>query len=170
MRQVTLAHAPHATVADLYDDCVAAAMDDLMVRHGAPAWDEAAFEVLLAAVGGDLVDEAVAVGTAVGRILTEVGDVERRLDQASSPALAPTVADVRRQLDGLLYPGFVQAAGVGRLSDLARYLLAVDRRLEKAVADPRRDQQLAARVHAVERAYDRLLDSCPPGPVPEPVA
>jgi ATP-dependent helicase HrpA len=41
------------------------------------------------------------------------------------------VADLTAQLDALVGPGFVTAAGAARLGDLARYLEAMERRIEQ---------------------------------------
>jgi ATP-dependent helicase HrpA len=64
---------------------------------------------------------------------------------------AAAVADMRAQLSGLIYLGFISQAGVRRLADLVRYLRAIGHRLEKAPADVGRD---AGRMEIVQRVTD----------------
>jgi ATP-dependent helicase HrpA len=79
---------------------------------------------------------------------------------AARQRLAPTTADVRAQLDGLLRPGFVADTGLARLPHLQRYLRAMLQRLDKAATNPR-EAQLQEQVDAVETAYADLLDDLP---------
>ena len=59
--------------------------------------------------------------------------------------LADARRDVTAQVNALISPGFVTAAGTARLGDLARYLQAVELRIDKLRADPARDAQWTAR-------------------------
>ena len=58
-------------MADLLDDCVAAAVDALVDRHGL-VWDEAAFDALAAAVRAGLADTTRLVVHDVVRVLGAV--------------------------------------------------------------------------------------------------
>jgi ATP-dependent helicase HrpA len=159
--KLVLARSPYGNSAELLGDCITAAVDQLMADHGGPAWDESEFDTLRAAVGAGLVDTAVYVATVVGGILVVANGIEERLDDMTAAALLPAVADMSRQLSGLVFPGFVGAAGVRRLGDVLRYLEAMERRLEKLVRGTRRDQELMGRVLALEEEYRHLRDSRP---------
>ncbi|MGH9094626.1 MAG: DUF3418 domain-containing protein, partial [Acidimicrobiales bacterium] len=74
-------------------------------------------------------------------------------------ALEPSLTDIRRELAGLVYPGFVTATGASRLRDLVRYLRAVSRRLERLPGDVRRDQQRMLAVLRLQRAWRDLPPS-----------
>ena len=78
------------------------------------------------------------------------------------PAQADAVADVRAQLDRLLPSGFVAAAGRARLTDLARYLTAIHRRLERLPHSIQADRERMVCVHTVQDAYRELVRSLPP--------
>jgi ATP-dependent helicase HrpA len=65
-----------------------------------------------------------------------------------------------------VYRGFVTDTGFGRLDDVARYLAAVERRLERLPRDPARDRLHTATVDRVRQAYRELLDAGPPGTPP----
>jgi ATP-dependent helicase HrpA len=159
--KLVLAQRPYGGAAELLADCVTAAVDQLMADHGGPAWDEAGFEALREAVEAGVVDTAVYVATVVGGILVVASGIERRLDAMTAAPLRPAVADMRRQLRGLVFPGFVGAAGVRRLGDVLRYLQAMERRLEKLAQGTRRDSELMARVQALEADHQRLREALP---------
>jgi ATP-dependent helicase HrpA len=80
-----------------------------------------------------------------------------------TPAQAEAIADVRAQLGRLLPKGFVSATGAARLADLARYLTAVGRRLDRLPQGVAADRERMQRVHAVQEAYDELLQALSPG-------
>lgn len=64
-------------------------------------------------------------------------------------------------MQGLVHPGFVSQAGLGRLPDLERYLRAMLRRLDVAPSDPAKDAQRMAVVHEIEDAYLDRVESLP---------
>jgi ATP-dependent helicase HrpA len=76
---------------------------------------------------------------------------------------------MRRQLRGLVFPGFVGDAGVRRLGDVLRYLEAMERRLDKLAHGTRRDQELMGRVQQLEAEYEDLCDARPRSPEVEAV-
>ena len=58
--------------------------------------------------------------------------------------------------------GFVAAAGAARMGDLARYLTAISRRLERLPHAIGADHERMARIAAVQDAYDELLQAISP--------
>jgi len=155
--KLAMSRHPYPSAAALLDDCAACAADQVIAEAGGPAWDAEGFAGLLAAARSALAVNAVGVVGAVARALAEAHAAEAGLDRAASPALAPAIADMRAQLSGLIYPGFVAETGAQRLPDLLRYLRAISRRLEKAPLDPGRDAGLMAIVHRVTDAYQRAV-------------
>jgi ATP-dependent helicase HrpA len=168
--KLALSRSPHGSVQALFDDCVTAAADRLILARGGPAWDEEGFTKLFDAVRADLVDLTVRTVDAVRHVLAAWQACERRLRTVNSPALLANVADVREQLAALVRPGFVTAAGVRRLPDLVRYLVAVDRRLTQMPAGAQRDTARMEKVREIQAEYAELLAAQPAGrPVPEAV-
>ena len=82
-------------------------------------------------------------------------------DQPST-AQADAFADVRAQLDRLLPRGFVTATGRARLADVTRYLTAIRRRLDRLPHGIQADRERMHRVHAVQEAYDELVQALSP--------
>jgi ATP-dependent helicase HrpA len=60
---------------------------------------------------------------------------------------------MRAQLTGLIYPGFVTATGYRQLAHLARYLQAMERRLDKLPENPARDAANMRVAQRAEQAY-----------------
>jgi ATP-dependent helicase HrpA len=154
--KLALASAPFATVAEVVDDVVAAALDEVLADAGGPAWDEVGFAALQADVRKRLVPRAVEVAVGAGRVLAAARDVERRLSSLTAAALQPAATDISVQVARLVHPGFVSAAGTARLADVERYLAAVSVRLDKLARDPHRDRRLMQQVEGVEAAYERV--------------
>ena len=119
-------------------------------------------------VRAELGDTVVDVVVKVERILTAARGVEATLAGLGGAALEPALTDVRAQLDGLVYRGFVTASGWERLPDVLRYLRAIERRLEKLQADPLRDRRRMRPIEDVQDAYQERLDALPPGRPPDP--
>ncbi|MYR45709.1 DUF3418 domain-containing protein, partial [Streptomyces sp. SID5910] len=154
----------------LFDDCAMAAADKLIADFGGPAWDEESYRKLYDKVRAEIVDTTVRTVGQVQQVLAAWAACERRLKAVRSPALLANLQDVRTQLDGLVKPGFVTAAGVGRLPDLMRYLVAADRRLQQMPANVQRDTTRMEKVHEMQDEYAWLLEQMPRGrPVPRPV-
>jgi ATP-dependent helicase HrpA len=152
---------PYAKVPDLLDDCVAAAMDDIIDRHGGPAFDDAGHAALRTAAAAELADRTAEVVVAVEKVVAAAHDVRSALAATFPPALAPSIEDMRSQLVSLTGPGFVTATGVARLADLPRYLRGIGIRLQRLTANPPRDRQWMAEVAEVRAEYDDLLAALP---------
>jgi ATP-dependent helicase HrpA len=150
-------------VTPLLDDCLAAALDEIIAAAGGPPHDAAGFEQLLAAARTYLGPALTRIVTEVVSVLAVAHDVERHLKGTAPPALLPALVDMRTQLAGLVYPGFVSGAGSGRLADLRRYLRAIERRLEKVGDDVNRDRARMWEVEQATQAYSELRSALPPG-------
>ncbi|HEY7486074.1 MAG TPA: ATP-dependent RNA helicase HrpA [Streptosporangiaceae bacterium] len=159
--KLALSHNPHGSVAKLFDDCFACAADKLIAEAGGPAWDEEGFTKLNDHVRAGLHDTADAVVTQAERLLASAHAVDLGVKSTGSPALVPALTDIRAQLSGLVYPGFVTATGWDRLPHLVRYLRAIEYRLEKLPDNPHRDRELMLQVQALQQDYDRLRDRVP---------
>ncbi|AWE51134.1 ATP-dependent RNA helicase HrpA [Streptomyces nigra] len=161
---------PHGSIQALFDDCAMAAADRLIADFGGPAWDEESYRKLYDKVRAEIVDTTVRAVGQVQQVLAAWQAAERRLKGVRSPALLPNLADVRAQLDALVKPGFVTEAGLRRLPDLMRYLIAVDRRLQQMPTNVQRDTTRMEKVHEMRDEYAWLLEQMPQGrPVPQAV-
>ncbi|MGH3206590.1 MAG: ATP-dependent RNA helicase HrpA, partial [Trebonia sp.] len=123
-QKLVLSDNPHGSVAALFTDCVSCAVDQLIAEAGGPAWDAAAFSRIVEHVRPRLHAATYDVVTWAEEILRGAHDARMRLGALRSAALEPAVVDIQSQLDHLIAPGFLTAAGTTRLPALARYVKA----------------------------------------------
>ncbi|MET9967766.1 ATP-dependent RNA helicase HrpA [Streptomyces sp. NPDC006356] len=169
-QKLALSANPHGSIQALFDDCAMAAADKLIGDFGGPAWDEESYRKLYDKVRAEIVDTTVRTVGQVQQVLAAWQAAERRLKAVRSPALLANLTDVRKQLDALVRPGFVTTAGLRRMPDLMRYLIAVDRRLQQMPTNVQRDTTRMEKVHEMQDEYAWLLEQMPQGrPVPQQV-
>ncbi|MER6290406.1 ATP-dependent RNA helicase HrpA [Streptomyces sviceus] len=169
-QKLALSANPHGSIQALFDDCATAAADKLIGDFGGPAWDEESYRKLYDKVRAEIVDTTVRTVGQVQQVLAAWQACERRLKAVRSPALLANLADVRKQLDALVKPGFVTETGLRRLPDLMRYLVAADRRLQQMPTNVQRDTTRMEKVHEMQDEYAWLLEQLPQGrPVPQQV-
>jgi ATP-dependent helicase HrpA len=141
---------PDGEIPDLVADCVDAAADELIAAAGGPPRDAEAFAALVATARTELHRLTVDTVQKVEAVLTQAREVAVAIGAAPGrrvPEVA--VADLRRQMGGLLHRGFVATTGRRRLPDVVRYLRAMAYRglgeKAKAEADDKKVQELEAR-------------------------
>jgi ATP-dependent helicase HrpA len=155
--KLAMSRHPYPSSSAEIDDCAAAAVDEIIAENGGPAWDADAFAKLLEAARMSLRIKTADVVSVAARVLGEAHPVEARLDALTIPAMAESAGDMRAQLAGLIYPGFISGIGARRLPDVARYLRGIGHRLDKAPAAIGRDLDRMDAVHRVSDDYDQLL-------------
>jgi ATP-dependent helicase HrpA len=169
-QKLALSRNPHGSVQALFEDCATAAADRLIASHGGPAWDEKAYRALYDAVRADLVELTARSVQQVQQVLAAWQSCERRLKDTTSLALVANLQDVKEQLSALVHAGFVTEAGLKRLPDLMRYLVAVDRRLQQMPTGAQRDTTRMEKVREIQGEYADLLAAQPKGrPLPAAV-
>jgi ATP-dependent helicase HrpA len=171
--RLALGLSPYPSAADLLDDCVSCALDELMAGSGVGSdggvvWDAVAFDELGALVQPGLQTLVMATVADVARVLSASRDVGRTLERMTSASCAASVADVAAQREALVYDGFVSGIGRPRLADLERYLRAMIVRLDKQPDSPARDREVTATIHRVQQRYYDVLDGLPVGVAPSP--
>ncbi|MEU9400104.1 ATP-dependent RNA helicase HrpA [Streptomyces sp. NPDC048242] len=169
-QKLALSANPHGSVQALFDDCAMAAADKLIADFGGPVWDEESYRALYDKVRAEIVDTTVRAVAQTQQVLAAWQAAERRLKSVKSPTLLANLTDVRQQLDALVKPGFVTWAGLKRLPDLMRYLVAADRRLQQMPTNVQRDTSRMEKVQEMRDVYAWLLEQLPQGrPVPRQV-
>jgi ATP-dependent helicase HrpA len=163
---------PDGEIPDLVADCVDAAATELIADAGGPPRDEAAFTALVQTARAQLLPLTTDVVRRVEAVLTEAREVAVAIGAAPGRRVPEAaIADLRRQMGGLLYRGFVADAGRRRLPDVVRYLRAMTHRLEKLPANAARDALWTATMDAVAAEYEQLRARVPSTGAPDdPVA
>ena len=163
---------PDGEIPALVDDCVDAAADDLVAAGGGPPRDEAAFAALVQTARAQLLPLTTDTVRRVEAVLVQAREVAVAIGAAPGRRVPEAaIADLRRQMGGLLHRGFVAAAGRRRLPDLVRYLRGMVHRLEKLPANAVRDELWMQQVAAVSAEYEQLRAQVPSTGAPDdPVA
>lgn len=146
-----------AGVDDLREDVIAAIVDRAFIGEDEPPRTQKDYESQLKRARTRL--PAVAEGAC--RLLTAVADeyhrASLRLNEAKG-ALARPATDIRAQLARLMNNGFFSATPWEQLSQLPRYLQAMQRRLDKYARDPERDARHAATIAQWWQRYEERLE------------
>ncbi|AKU63528.1 ATP-dependent helicase HrpA [Aggregatibacter aphrophilus] len=162
---------PFGRVLDLIDDCIACAVDKLIADFGGFVWNEEGFDKLRDFVRENVNEVTVDIAQKVEQILTLTHQLNQRLKGKMDFTMAFALSDMKSQISGLIYQGFVQKSGYARLPDLLRYLQAIDKRMDKLAQDVNRDRATMLRVEQVQQAYQQLLAKLPKSkPISDEVA
>ena len=162
---------PFGRVLDLIDDCIACAVDKLIADFGGFVWNEEGFDKLRDFVRENVNEVTVDIAQKVEQILTLTHQLNQRLKGKMDFTMAFALSDMKSQIAGLIYQGFVQKSGYARLPDLLRYLQAIDKRMDKLTQDVNRDRAAMLRVEQVQQAYQQLLAKLPKSkPISDEVA
>ena len=162
---------PFGRVLDLIDDCIACAVDKLIADFGGFVWNEEGFDKLRDFVRENVNEVTVDIAQKVEQILTLTHQLNQRLKGKMDFTMAFALSDMKSQIAGLIYQGFVQKSGYARLPDLLRYLQAIDKRMDKLAQDVNRDRAAMLRVEQVQQAYQQLLTKLPKSkPISDEVA
>ncbi|MGY1740847.1 MULTISPECIES: ATP-dependent RNA helicase HrpA [unclassified Blastococcus] len=159
---------PDGEIPDLVADCVDAAADELIAAAGGPPREEAGFAALVETARAQLPALTKDTVTRVEAVLGQAREVAVAIGAAPGRRVPDAaVADLRRQMAGLLHKGFVAAIGRRRLPDVVRYLRGMAHRLEKLPANAARDALWTQQVEAVTAEYEQLRRQVPPTGAPD---
>ncbi|HAS4540149.1 TPA: ATP-dependent RNA helicase HrpA [Vibrio cholerae] len=154
---------PYGKVLDLIDDCIACGVDKLIEERGGMVWEPQAFEALKEHVRAELGDTVVEIAKQVETILTTAYNINKRLKGKVDFTMAFALSDVKAQIEGLIFSGFATECGWKRLPDILRYMLAIERRMEKLPVDPNKDRLHMLKIESVANKYKELLNKIPKG-------
>ncbi|WP_217376288.1 ATP-dependent RNA helicase HrpA [Paenarthrobacter ureafaciens] len=159
--KLTFSQNPHGSVSALIADCALAAIDKLTPTE--LPWDRTAFDALYELVRAELIDTVFTVTAVVERILSSTRRIQKQLKASTSLPLISALNDMKSQLEQLVYPGFVAQTGYAQLSQLPRYLQAMEKRLDKLPGNVQRDALNMAVIQGLEDDYDDAVAALTPG-------
>jgi len=151
---------PWGKVDALIADCIASAVDGLIqeqIEQGNRLRDRQSFEQLKEVVRANLNDRVEKIALEVEQCLLLSQQVRKALKGKIPLDQIQSRGDIQDQLDNLVFAGFVSAYGSQRLSDIVRYLKAVQRRLEKLPVDPNKDRLMTLTLANLEEQYKAVV-------------
>ncbi|MCH8538824.1 MAG: ATP-dependent RNA helicase HrpA, partial [Alkalimonas sp.] len=146
---------PFGKVLELIDDCIAAAVDAMLTEQALPT-NESEFLAIKERVRAELGERVLAIALQVEQILSQAHSIQKRLKGKVDLAHVQAQAEVKQQLEQLLFKGFVSQHGAKRLDDILRYVKAMEKRLEKLPIDPHRDRLMMHEYQRAEEAWQQL--------------
>ncbi|SPJ34593.1 ATP-dependent RNA helicase HrpA [Kushneria phyllosphaerae] len=152
LERCVLLYARVGTRRDLVDDVIEAVFLSVFAFDPLPR-DQAAFEARLESERSRLHETAESLVALLERILKRHLEVSKVLKGKVTFNLALSFSDVRAQMQRLVYPGFISAAGEW-LAQYPRYIEAAQIRLEKAPREVRRDQLAMEEVNDFQRRLE----------------
>jgi ATP-dependent helicase HrpA len=158
--KLALMNPPVQSKAQWYNDCIDAALDDAIAQHGGPPWDAVGFDALVTAASQRLPETLALLADSLRDLVGTLAGLLPRVDALLGSSVEVSINDINAHIDRLAYPGFVSGVGVDRVPDVARYLQAIEVRLDQLLEHPRRDLQRAAECVAVEQRHRDLVARC----------
>ncbi|CAB0150083.1 hypothetical protein PSI9734_00650 [Pseudidiomarina piscicola] len=152
---------PWGKVDALINDCIVAAIDEFVAAQ--PIRDEQTFRAVVERARGELNQRVTEIARQVEPCLMASQKIRKQLKGSVALDQIQAHADIKQQLDELVHPGFVSAAGADRLADIERYLKAIQRRMEKLPVDPNRDRLHLLVLQKLASKYAELKMKWPKG-------
>lgn len=164
--KLALAASPYPNAKALIEDARIAVADAVLARESAtgPVRTRADFERVRDALSSVVVDDTFAAVSLAARALTGAREVERALKSQNSMTLLGSLGDVRAQLSGLVFPGFVSAIGLDRLAHVPRYLAGAKDRVDALADNAGRDRQRLTEYERSAAAFTEAGGTIPPAP------
>ncbi|AHN26027.1 ATP-dependent helicase HrpA [Gilliamella apicola] len=149
------------TVLMLIDDCIACAVDELIDKYNQNIQNQVQYQKLLDYTKMNINETVIDIAKQVETILTLHYNINKKLKGRVDLSLAFALSDIKRQLSNLVYKGFVADSGYKRLADIYRYLLAIEKRIEKLMGNVMKDRQSMNIIEEVESQYEKWVNSLP---------
>ncbi|QEV99498.1 ATP-dependent RNA helicase HrpA [Microbacterium caowuchunii] len=164
--KLALATSPYPNAKALVEDARVAVADAVIagIVPDGIVRDRAGFERLRDAFSAAVTDELFRATSLTARILIALREVDRSMKKQNSLTLLGALGDVRAQLAGLVFPGFVSRTGLARLAHYPRYLQAAKERLDALADQPGKDRARMTEFERVAAAYAEAGGTIPTGP------
>ncbi|MGN7970885.1 DUF3418 domain-containing protein [Microbacterium sp. 22296] len=163
--KLALAASPYQNAKALIEDARVALADDLLGRENPSGVVRTTsdFERVRDAFSAASVERTFQTVSLTAKILLAQREVERAMKDAASITLLGALNDVRGQVTGLLFPGFLSRTGLPRLQHYPRYLAGALDRVKTLSDNPGRDRQ---RMTEYERAAAGFAEAGGTVPLP----
>ncbi|MBV5310617.1 DUF3418 domain-containing protein, partial [Chromatium okenii] len=144
---------------DLSDDLLALIFDLTFTEDRPPLRSQTEFEQRLTDCKAHLLPTTTAVCKLIGGILASYHALRKQLATSTQANWLPSVLDLRAQLDGLIFRGFLLQIPFAQLKNYPRYLKAMEQRLERLAHAPSRDQQWLREMAELQTRWRERMDA-----------
>jgi ATP-dependent helicase HrpA len=143
------------TCESLRADILQAAIQTLFLPEPLPN-DQSSFNQRLSEGKQKLYNLLVQYTQVVAAAMSEYAKINEHLCQ-QLPLYRKALPDIEQQVQGLIYPQFVQNTPFSQLQHIPRYLKAIELRLQKLLRDPQKDMLKLGQFVPLWEAYQKLL-------------
>ncbi len=162
--QHCLRFASIATCQVLKDDLIETAIQRAFLDNRPEPRDAPTFNQRLEAGRTLLVTAANDISAILSDALPVFMDIQKRLKENLPLSWIEAAADIRRQLDALIYPGFLIATPSSWLPQIPRYLKGIEKRLARLSHAPDKDRRIRVEIEPLarrlaERSSDALAEN-----------
>jgi ATP-dependent helicase HrpA len=144
---------------ELGDELVALVIDLTFIQGMPEVRGQSAFEERLSRRKGQMMAMAAEACALVARILDGYQRLRGRISGITQVNWLPAVADIRGQLDAMVYQGFLTRVPFSHLKDYPRYLTAAEQRVEKLLHAADRDRQRMAEMSAIQARWEERVSA-----------
>ena len=134
---------PFGSINALIDDCVDAVIVQIVnIQFGGydTIRQKEAFEKLCDYTRANINDQVFDIAVKVEKGLVIAAKIQKQLKGKVDLTMVAALGNVKAHLQTLVFPGFVSLLGTDKLDDWSRYLLALQKRLEKLNIDVNKDR------------------------------
>lgn len=139
-KQLALSYAPYGSAAQLTESLMCASIERAVWADAVPVRNRAQFDARLKQVRARLQIIATEYLRMTEQILNEAHAVRKDLAGSNVRAFKHAASDLNRQLEALVYPGFLTDVANTSLQHYPRYLKAMRQRIEKLAQRAERDE------------------------------
>ncbi|MES9871626.1 MAG: ATP-dependent RNA helicase HrpA [Candidatus Sedimenticola sp. 6PFRAG7] len=145
---------------DLERELVALVVDLTFLENKPPVRDAESFNQRIEECKSGIMGHANEAVKICGEILDHYQKLRKALSGATQINWMNSIADMKAQLDRLVFQGFLQHTPYTQLKHLPRYLKALDRRLEKLGHAAARDQQQLREFQKLYQQWQQWDEKC----------
>ncbi len=156
IQQNCLRFTPIGTCQALKDDLICAAIQNTFLCEAPTIRSAEDFQQLLENHESKLLPIATKIALALEPIFEPMLKIRKQLKGSLPLNRIEAAADIKIQLEALVFPGFMLATPFERLTDIPRYLLAIEKRLQKLDQEPDKDRHRRVEIEPLQKIYSTL--------------
>lgn len=151
IQNMCLQYTPIDTCSTLIDDIIIASIDTVLhdeyKNFPEGIKNKLQYDHCRTAVSSSLITTGNDLGALASKILSEFTVITRRLKGSIPATWIYAIANIKEQLDGMIFKNFIREIPYKQLLHYPRYLKAIQKRLEKLENNPTRDRQLSQEIN-----------------------
>lgn len=147
---------PFGSISDLLNDCILASCQYLVKEQSSMPRDEKSFKACMDHVRAEIADTVLHLAIRVEQVLQLSHEINKKLKGNVPLNVIQSHGDIKQHLQNLVFKGFITQSGYQRMSDIERYLKAMQRRMEKLPIDPNQDRLKMIEVEKIETHFAQV--------------